>query len=136
MITMIKIFKYLNKKQWMQILLSLVFIVTQVFLDLKIPDSMSKITMYVESPGYTVGDIIGEGKWMLMCAFASLYSSELYALITARPVKFSRKILLILSVRVCIILNFGITIIIKIATNAMITNTVTAVAIVHSNPLL
>ena len=72
---MIKIFKYLNKKQWFQILLSLVFIVTQVFLDLKIPDYMSKITMYVESPGHTVSDIIGEGKWMLLCAFGSLLSA-------------------------------------------------------------
>lgn len=72
---MIKIFKYLNKKQWIQILLSLVFIVTQVFLDLKIPDYMSKITMYVESPGHTVSDIVGEGKWMLLCAFGSLLSA-------------------------------------------------------------
>ena len=75
MIILIKIFKYLNKKQWIQILLSLVFIVTQVFLDLKIPDYMSKITMYVESPDHTVSDIIGEGKWMLLCAFGSLFSA-------------------------------------------------------------
>lgn len=75
MIILIKIFKYLNKKQWIQILLSLVFIVTQVFLDLKIPDYMSKITMYVESPGHTVSDIVGEGKWMLLCAFGSLSSA-------------------------------------------------------------
>ncbi|MDU7165645.1 ABC transporter ATP-binding protein [Finegoldia magna] len=75
MIILIKIFKYLNKKQWFQILLSLVFIVTQVFLDLKIPDYMSKITMYVESPGHTVSDIVGEGKWMLLCAFGSLLSA-------------------------------------------------------------
>ena len=72
---MIKIFRYLNKKQWIQILLSLVFIVTQVFLDLKIPDYMSKITIYVESPGHTVSDIVGEGKWMLLCAFGSLFSA-------------------------------------------------------------
>lgn len=72
---MIKIIRYLNKKQWMQILLSFVFIITQVYLDLKIPDYMSKITMYVESPGHTVSDIIGEGKWMLLCAFGSLISA-------------------------------------------------------------
>ncbi|MDU5201121.1 ABC transporter ATP-binding protein [Finegoldia magna] len=75
MIVLIKIIRYLNKKQWMQILLSFVFIVTQVYLDLKIPDYMSKITMYVESPGHTVSDIIGEGKWMLLCAFGSLISA-------------------------------------------------------------
>ncbi|MDU7384744.1 MAG: ABC transporter ATP-binding protein [Finegoldia magna] len=75
MIILIRIIRYLNKKQWMQILLSFVFIVTQVYLDLKIPDYMSKITMYVESPGHTVSDIIGEGKWMLLCAFGSLISA-------------------------------------------------------------
>lgn len=31
--------------------------------------------MYVESPGHTVSDIVGEGKWMLLCAFGSLFSS-------------------------------------------------------------
>lgn len=75
MIVLIKIIRYLNKKQWMQILLSFVFIIAQVYLDLKIPDYMSKITMYVESPGHSVSDIIGEGKWMLLCAFGSLISA-------------------------------------------------------------
>ena len=72
---MIKIIRYLNKKQWMQILLSFVFIITQVYLDLKIPDYMSKITMYVESPGHSVSDIIAEGKWMILCALGSLISA-------------------------------------------------------------
>lgn len=31
--------------------------------------------MYVESPGHTVSDIVGEGKWMLLCAFGSLSSA-------------------------------------------------------------
>lgn len=75
MIVLIKIIRYLNKKQWMQILLSFVFIITQVYLDLKIPDYMSKITMYVESPGHSVSDIIAEGKWMILCALGSLISA-------------------------------------------------------------
>lgn len=75
MIVLIRIIRYLNKKQWMQILLSFVFIITQVYLDLKIPDYMSKITMYVESPGHTVSDIIAEGKWMILCALGSLISA-------------------------------------------------------------
>ena len=81
---MIKIIRYLNKKQWMQILLSFVFIVTQVYLDLKIPDYMSKITMYVESPGHTVSDIIGEGKWMLLCAFGSLISAIIVGFLASK----------------------------------------------------
>lgn len=68
----------------MQILLSFVFIVTQVYLDLKIPDYMSKITMYVESPGHTVSDIIGEGKWMLLCAFGSLISAIIVGFLASK----------------------------------------------------
>lgn len=84
MIVLIKIIRYLNKKQWMQILLSFVFIITQVYLDLKIPDYMSKITMYVESPGHTVSDIIGEGKWMLLCAFGSLISAIIVGFLASK----------------------------------------------------
>lgn len=84
MIVLIRIIRYLNKKQWMQILLSFVFIVTQVYLDLKIPDYMSKITMYVESPGHTVSDIIGEGKWMLLCAFGSLISAIIVGFLASK----------------------------------------------------
>ena len=84
MIVLIKIIRYLNKKQWMQILLSFVFIVTQVYLDLKIPDYMSKITMYVESPGHSVSDIIGEGKWMLLCAFGSLISAIIVGFLASK----------------------------------------------------
>lgn len=80
---MIKIFKYLNKKQVIQIILSLILIVASVYLDLKIPDYMSKITMYVQSPGHTVGEIIGEGKWMLLCALASLLSTILVGYLSA-----------------------------------------------------
>ena len=68
----------------MQILLSFVFIVTQVYLDLKIPDYMSKITMYVESPGHSVSDIIGEGKWMLLCAFGSLISAIIVGFLASK----------------------------------------------------
>lgn len=74
---MIKIFKYLNKKQGLQILVSLLLIVASVYLDLKIPDYMAKITMYVQTPGHSVSEIIGEGKWMILCALASLLSTVL-----------------------------------------------------------
>ena len=80
---MIKIFKYLNKKQVWQIFLSLILIVGTVYLDLKIPDYMSKITMYVQSPGHSVGDIIGAGKWMLLCALLSLFATIVTSYLSA-----------------------------------------------------
>lgn len=80
---MIKILKYLNKKQVLQIFLSLIFIVASVYLDLKIPDYMAKITIYVETPGHSVREIIGEGKWMILCAFGSLLSSIIVGYLSA-----------------------------------------------------
>ena len=80
---MIKIFKYLNKKQVLQIFLSLIFIVASVYLDLKIPDYMAKITIYVETPGHSVREIVGEGKWMILCAFGSLLSSIIVGYLSA-----------------------------------------------------
>lgn len=80
---MIKILKYLNKKQVLQLFLSLIFIVASVYLDLKIPDYMAKITIYVETPGHSVREIIGEGKWMILCAFGSLLSSIIVGYLSA-----------------------------------------------------
>ena len=80
---MIKILKYLNKKQVLQLFLSLIFIVASVYLDLKIPDYMAKITIYVETPGHSVREIIGEGKWMILCALGSLLSSIIVGYLSA-----------------------------------------------------
>lgn len=45
---MIKIFKNFTKKDWSLIIICLAFIILQVWLDLKLPDYMSKITMLVK----------------------------------------------------------------------------------------
>ena len=40
--------------------------------------------MYVESPGHSVSDIIGEGKWMLLCAFGSLISAIIVGFLASK----------------------------------------------------
>jgi len=72
---MIKIFKYLKSKDWLFILISLVFIVSQVWLDLKLPDYMSNITRLVQTPGSEMSEIWKTGGYMLLCAFGSLVAS-------------------------------------------------------------
>lgn len=69
---MLKIFKYLEKKDWFFALCSLVFIVCQVWLDLKLPDYMSQITKYVQTEGSLLSDILIAGGSMLLCALGSL----------------------------------------------------------------
>ena len=66
---MIKLFRYLKLKEWLYFLISLVFIVAQVFLDLKLPDYMSRITMLVETSGSAMGDIWSAGGMMLLSGF-------------------------------------------------------------------
>ena len=72
---MLKIFKYLKSKDWLFILISLVFIVIQVWLDLKLPDYMSDITKLVQTPGSEMSEILKAGGFMLLCAFGSLIAT-------------------------------------------------------------
>ena len=51
------------------------FIVVQVWLDLKLPDYMSEITVLVQSEDSTLNDILIQGLYMLGCAFGSLISA-------------------------------------------------------------
>ena len=81
---MLKILKYLKPKEWMLILISIVFITSQVYLDLKIPDYMSEITMLVQTPGSTVGEIWHMGSYMLLCALGSLISSIIVGFFASR----------------------------------------------------
>ena len=72
---MFKLLKKLKKKDWLLILLSTALIVFQVWLDLKLPDYMSKITQLVQTEGNQVSEILVEGSKMLLCALCSLASA-------------------------------------------------------------
>lgn len=81
---MLKLFKQLTKKDVALIALSIVFIIGQVWLDLKLPDYMSEITMLIQMPGSAIQDIITQGMYMLACAFGSLTSAVVVAVLSAR----------------------------------------------------
>jgi ATP-binding cassette, subfamily B, multidrug efflux pump len=81
---MLKILKYMRKKDWLLIACSIAFIVAQVFLDLKLPDYMANITKLVETKGSHMSDILSSGGWMLLCALGSLVSSIIVAGFAAR----------------------------------------------------
>lgn len=81
---MLKIFKRLNLKEWIQVAISLVFIVTQVWLDLKVPDYMSAITRLVQTPGSLMSDIWKQGGYMLLCTLASTTSAIIVSFFATR----------------------------------------------------
>lgn len=81
---MLKIFKNLTKKDCMYIIIALVFIVLQVWLDLKLPDYMSKITRLVQTEGSQMNEIIKAGAKMIVCALGSIISAVIVAIISSK----------------------------------------------------
>jgi ATP-binding cassette subfamily B protein len=69
---MLRIMKYLSKTEIGQMLIALVAIVGQVYLDLKLPDYMSDITKLVETPGSEMQDIWIAGGKMLLISLGSV----------------------------------------------------------------
>lgn len=81
---MIKVLRYLKKKEMLLALLSICFIVLQVSLELTMPDYMSDITVLVQTEGSTMAEILSAGSKMLMCALGSLAASVCTAVIAAK----------------------------------------------------
>ncbi|MGN0620258.1 MAG: ABC transporter ATP-binding protein [Porcipelethomonas sp.] len=67
---MLKIFRYLKKKEWLMAAASLIFVVGQVWLDLRLPDYMSEITKLIQTDG-GIAEVLKTGGKMLLCAVGS-----------------------------------------------------------------
>lgn len=81
---MLKIFKNFKGKEWLLLSISVVFIVLQVWLDLRLPDYMSDITRLVQTQGSEMSEILTAGGWMLLCALGSLIASVIVAALAAK----------------------------------------------------
>ena len=81
---MLKIFKYLNPKQWMTILFSTILITGQVYLSLKMPDYMADITRLVQTEGSDMRDIWIAGGWMMLCALGAMILTVIVGFFAAR----------------------------------------------------
>ena len=90
---MIKILKTLNKKEIGIFIICFILIFIQVWLDLKMPDYMSKITVLVQTEGSKMSDIIINGLYMLTCAFGSLLSAVFTGFLASKiSSNFSKKL--------------------------------------------
>jgi len=90
---MIKLLKNFNKKEWLMVLVIFILIYMQVWLDLKMPDYMSKITVLVQTEGSKMSDILLNGGYMLLCAFGSLVLAIIVGYIISRlSANFSMKV--------------------------------------------
>lgn len=81
---MLRIMRYLSKAEIGQMLIALVSIVGQVWLDLTLPDYMSDITQLVETPGSDMSDIWVAGGKMLAISLGSAVCAVVTGFIAAR----------------------------------------------------
>ena len=72
---MIKLFKNFNKKEGLLFVLCILLVSFGVWLDLKMPDYMSEVTVLVQTSGSKMSDILEQGFYMMLCAFGSLVSA-------------------------------------------------------------
>ncbi len=88
---MLKLFRYLNPKQWGQAAIGLLFIFGQVWLDLKLPEYMSQITTLVQTPGSSLREVWLTGGYMLLCAVGSVICAFVIGYFSAKiTASFSR----------------------------------------------
>lgn len=81
---MLRIFKNFRKQEVVLALFSVVFVVAQVWLELKLPDYMREITSLITTQDSAMHDILIAGGKMLLCAFGSLLVTVLVAVCTSR----------------------------------------------------
>ena len=90
---MIKLFKNINFKEWLMILICLILVFIQVWLELKMPDYMSQITVLLQGEGSKMKNILTNGGFMLLCAFGSLISAIITSyLLTIISSKFAKRL--------------------------------------------
>lgn len=81
---MLKLFKNLKKREIIFMIISVFFILLQIWLDLKLPDYMSQITVIIETQGGDVASVVKAGMNMLACALGSALTSVVVGYCSSR----------------------------------------------------
>ncbi len=81
---MLKVLKKLKGQDWVYVLICITFIVTQVWLDMTMPQYMNEITVLIETPGSAMSDVWKAGGMMLLCSLGSVCASIITAIFAAR----------------------------------------------------
>lgn len=81
---MIRLLKNLTKREFFIAVICFILIFAQVWLELKMPDYMSEITMLVKTEGSEMIEILKNGGYMLACAFGSLITAIITGYLAAQ----------------------------------------------------
>lgn len=68
---MTKLLKKMRMREWLMAVVCAVFILGQIYFDLRLPDYMSDLTILIKTPGSTVNEVLMTGGKMLACTLAS-----------------------------------------------------------------
>ena len=118
---MFKLFKNLERKDLLIVLVIAILVITSVFLDLRIPEYMSEITRLVQTENSTMKEILTSGGHMLICAVLSLICTITVGFFSSLlAAKFSRTMRRKIFEKVE---SFGINEIKKFKTSSLITRT-------------
>lgn len=80
---MLKLFKFLRKRDWLLLIVILGLVITSVYLELKMPDFMIDITKLLQTTNSDIGDIWIAGAKMLGCALGSALVSVVTGFISS-----------------------------------------------------
>lgn len=81
---MVKIFRYLKKKDWVYIVLSVALIVLQVYLEITMPEYTAELTAAVSAQSIQMSEIWRNGGLMLACAAGSMIASVICGFFVSR----------------------------------------------------
>lgn len=81
---MLKLIARLRRNDILMALLCSLLVLGQIYFDLELPDYMSDLTVLIETPGSTMGDILHTGLEMLGCTLASAVLCVICGYLTAK----------------------------------------------------
>ena len=81
---MLKLLKYMKKRERWMVLGCIALIIGQIYFDLTMPDYMSDLTVLINTPGSEMADILTVGAKMLGCTLASAVLAIACGFLTSR----------------------------------------------------
>lgn len=81
---MFKPIKNFSRKDWIIVIMCVILITFQVWLDLRLPEYMSNITVLIQKENNNLSEILKNGAFMLICAFSSLISAIIVGYLTSK----------------------------------------------------
>ena len=81
---MVKLMKNFNKRDILIIISCILIMVSQVWIELRLPEYMSSITRLIQTEGSTMKEILTQGGHMLLCALGSMATAVMIGYLSSK----------------------------------------------------